>query len=410
MVGEILTSISDVLGRKTIHPFPARMAPMIALEALGESREPLRILDPMVGSGTVVAVAQASGHNALGFDTDPLAALLARVWTTPIDRDVLLEKAAIVLKRAQKTFADLALREAYPKDADDESRKFIRYWFDGRARRELASLSISIGRIQNEQIRDVLWCAFSRLIITKQAGASRAMDLSHSRPHRVFPRAQVLPFDGFARAAAIVIENCPHVSTEVGPTPTIRVGDARLLPVDSDSIDVVITSPPYLNAIDYMRSSKFSLIWMGHSVSGVRAIRSNIVGTEVSMSAGLRTLEVRNAVDGMGDLSELSSRNQGILERYLHDMNLVMKEISRVVRPGGRAVFVIGDSSLRGTFIRNSIALRILGEQAGLEFTEQSTRELPPNRRYLPPPSSGKAGSSFQTRMRREVVLTFRAK
>ena len=88
-----MTTIFDILGRKPIHPFPARMAPLIALDALGKNGTPLRVLDPMVGSGTVVAVAQASGHEALGFDTDPLAVLVARVWTTPIHLEVISEKA-----------------------------------------------------------------------------------------------------------------------------------------------------------------------------------------------------------------------------------------------------------------------------------------------------------------------------
>lgn len=385
------------------------MAPLIALDALGTNGTPLRVLDPMVGSGTVVAVAQTSGHRALGFDTDPLAVLVARVWTTPIHPEAISEKARIVRKRAQCIFADLPLRNAYPRDADDESRKFIRYWFDGRARRQLASLATTIARVRDQQVRDVLWCAFSRLIITKQAGASRAMDLSHSRPHRTFERAQLLPFDGFLKAASVVAKNCPHDPTDITSKSTVQIGDARFLPVESDSVDVVITSPPYLNAIDYLRSSKFSLVWMGHSVSRIRSIRSNNVGTEISMLASLRTREVHRAMEGLGDLSGLSSRHQGILERYLHDMNLVLQEVSRVLRPTGRAVFVIGDSTLRGTFIRNSNALRILGEQAGLISTHQVTRELPPNRRYLPPPSLKKAGSNLQSRMRTEVVLTFHA-
>ena len=46
-------TIFETLGRSPIHPFPARMAPGIALDALGQSKTPLRVLDPMAGSGTV---------------------------------------------------------------------------------------------------------------------------------------------------------------------------------------------------------------------------------------------------------------------------------------------------------------------------------------------------------------------
>src|SRR5207237_5625242 len=92
-------TILEILGRSPIHPFPARMAPGIALEALGESRRQLRVLDPMAGSGTVLAVARSKGHRAIGIDLDPLAVLLAGVWTRTVDAERVNEKAAEVLSR-----------------------------------------------------------------------------------------------------------------------------------------------------------------------------------------------------------------------------------------------------------------------------------------------------------------------
>src|SRR5882672_339981 len=106
-------TILETLGRGPIHPFPARMAPGIALEALGETKESLRVLDPMVGSGTVLAVARAKGHRAFGVDLDPLAVLLADVWTRTVDAERVLGKAAEILERARKTFDLLTARQAY---------------------------------------------------------------------------------------------------------------------------------------------------------------------------------------------------------------------------------------------------------------------------------------------------------
>src|SRR5438046_9745858 len=56
----------EILGRNPIHPFPARIAPGIALEALGKADTGLRVLDPMAGSGTVLAVPRATGHPTTG--------------------------------------------------------------------------------------------------------------------------------------------------------------------------------------------------------------------------------------------------------------------------------------------------------------------------------------------------------
>ncbi len=199
MIQSSKKTIYEILGRDPVHPFPARMAPGIALEALGDTKTPLRVLDPMMGSGTVLAVARSKGHRAIGVDIDPLAVLISKVWTTPVEKEEVRKKALDVLKRARAVFSTLLTRDAYPWNADRETKQFVRYWFDGYARRQLASLATVIRRVRNEAVRNVLWCSFSRLIIVKQSGASLAMDLAHSRPHRSFDRARRSHFGGFSR-------------------------------------------------------------------------------------------------------------------------------------------------------------------------------------------------------------------
>ena len=238
-----------ILGRDSVHPFPARMAPGIALEEVAKSERPLRVLDPMSGSGTVLAVARSMGHRAIGFDIDPLAVLVSRVWTTAIDLEAVRAMASTVLDRARRVFASIPKRDAYPRESDVETRRFVRYWFDDYARMQVASLATAIHRVRDDQVRDALWCAFSRLIITKQAGASLAMDLSHSRPHRSFERAPIKPFHKFLSAVDRVVENCIDRRTRSrGPATRVSEGDARDLALDDGSIDLVLTSPPYLNA------------------------------------------------------------------------------------------------------------------------------------------------------------------
>lgn len=401
-------TILEAVGRSPIHPFPARMAPGIALEALGESDKPLRVLDPMTGSGTVLAVARAKGHRAFGVDMDPLAVLLAGVWTRTVDPDLVNDKAAEVLDRAKTTFGLLPSGQAYPANSDDETRKFIRYWFDDYARRQLAALSKAISRTHNDTIRDVLWSGFSRIIITKSAGASLAMDLAHSRPHREFTRAPVKPFNRFISAVQTVVSNCPQSGSGcLGPSAVVRQGDARKLKIDDGSIDLVLTSPPYLNAIDYMRCSKFSLVWMGHTVSQLRRIREKSVGTEASTAEALDAPWVKSLIKELGLKPALSSRDHALLAQYVFDMGHALSEVTRVLRGGGRAVYVVGDSTVRGTFIRNSSIVAVLAEQRGLTLHSRQSRALPANRRYLPPPRRTESTASLDSRMRREVILVF---
>ncbi len=401
-------TILETLGRSPIHPFPARMAPGIALDALGESKTSLKVLDPMAGSGTVVAVARANGHMALGVDFDPLAVLLASVWTRTVDARRVNDKAAEILDRAKEALGLLPSRLAYPAGSDDETRKFIRYWFDSYARRQLTALSGAIRRIHDEATRDVLWCGFSRLIITKQAGASLAMDLSHSRPHRAFARAPVLPFDHFIAAVQTVVgSGLQRRLGKVGPRAIVKRGDARRLDLCDGSIDLVLTSPPYLNAIDYMRCSKFSLVWMGYTVGELRQIRGESVGTEASSRQAVKADWVQELIKQLKLKPALANRDQALLATYVWDMDLTISEVSRVLRMSGRAVYVVGDSTIRGTFVRNSAIVTAVAERHGLILHSSHSRALPENRRYLPPPKRDLVGSAMNGRMRREVILEF---
>jgi SAM-dependent methyltransferase len=401
-------NIYDILGRNPIHPFPARMAPGIALEALGNGAKSLRVLDPMAGSGTVLAVARSKGHKAIGFDLDPLAVLLAGVWTQTIKADSVRNKALEVLSRAMERFDLLSPAEAFPVGCDEETKAFLLYWFDDNARRQLTSLAEAIGRVHDKTVRRVLWSAFSRLIITKTAGASLAMDLSHSRPHRRFHTAPVEPFDRFLLAVETVVVNCPKSGAGmVGPAAVVKRGDARKLAIRKGSIDLVLTSPPYLNAIDYMRCSKFSLVWMGYSVGEIRKIRGESVGAEVSLKEALNADWVTDIIAKLELEPMLSTRNYALLARYTWDMGHALAEASRVLKRGGRAVYVVGDSTIRGTFVRNSEIVALVGKRNGLSIDSRHCRALPANRRYMPPPKSILFGGGMDARMREEVVLAF---
>ena len=383
------------------------MAPGLALEMLSDCERSLRVLDPMCGSGTVIAVAQANGHQAIGIDIDPLAVLISKVWTTPIDPDSINATSLTVLENARGALDKATLLQTYPKNSDHETRDFIDFWFDEKSRCQLASLAWAIDEVKDETIRDVLWCAFSRLIITKSSGVSLAMDLSHSRPHRVYERAPVNPFDKFAKAAERVAKNCVNIDLWTNrPNPRVTEGDARALEIKDSSIDLVLTSPPYLNAIDYIRCSKFSLAWMGYRTANARELRSKLVGAEIGRGVD-NDVEIRTVLNQLDLKPQLAARQHSILVRYIADMRHVVRETARVLVKHGRAVFVIGDNTIRGTVIRNSLIIRSVAELSGLTLIRQRVRELPANRRYLPPPTRRSKLAPLSKRMRREVVMSF---
>lgn len=392
---------------RPIHPFPARMASSVIWNKLPRTKRPLRVLDPMAGSGTTIVVARAKGHRAIGFDRDPLAVLLAQAWCMHIDRDALEAAARRVLGRARARWRQIPMSKAYPQGADKETRKFVRFWFDKTNRRQLAALSQAISRLRDKQVRLILWCAFSRLIITKQSGASLAMDVSHSRPHRVYDKAPIQAVNKFMGIVKDIVKSSPFKLGKnlLLPKAQVKEGDARKLPLVANCMDMVITSPPYLNAIDYLRGHKLSLVWMGYKISKLRKLRATSVGAEISQGGDPEEERVANVLKEMGEVHRLSNKLKGMLANYVRDMDDVISEISRVLVPKGKAIFAIGDSTMRGIFIRNSRALIHLAESHGLKLISKRSRALPASRRYLPPPSLKISGAKLQSRMRREVIL-----
>lgn len=397
---------------RPIHPFPARMAPAIAIgELQAYDGSSLAVLDPMAGSGTTVVHAKMLGHRARGFDIDPLAVITANAWCTSMPASSFNAAAESVLNGARKRLRTVRARDAYPVNADDETKEFARYWFHLYARKQLRALSEAILRVDRRSVRNLLWTAYSRMIITKSNGVSLAMDVSHSRPHRVYDKSPSLPFTSFPRAVEYICRSSPflwncRLDMKSRPPAILSPGDARRLPTRSQSVDIVITSPPYLNAIDYLRCSKFALVWMSHAVSEIRRTRSISIGAEVGRKTyGSNGLEWRGAIDRW---NELPARWQHILYRYVCDMTETLREVRRVLKPGGSAVFVVGDSMIKGVLISNSTIISTLAEGTGLRVMGTKVRPLEPSRRYLPPPTSHSAGDALTRRMRNETIIRLR--
>jgi hypothetical protein len=168
-------------------------------------------------------------------------------------------------------------------------------------------------------------------------------------------------------------------------------------------VDYVLTSPPYLNAIDYMRGHRLSLIWLGYKIAVLRNIRSNTIGIE----RGPDTVrpDINGARETLGDISTLCTRSRAMIDRYICDVQAMMSEIVRVLVPGKRATLVVGNSCIRGVFINNAKLAQHAAKKAGLTLIKLHERCLPQNRRYLPTTVDG----TLSKRMRTETVLTFRS-
>lgn len=387
------------MGARTIHPFPARMAPDIAIDHLDsiEGESELVVLDPMCGSGTVLAAAADRGHAARGFDVDPLAVLMSSVATRAVDTMQVVAEAERICARARASSVD------DPRWDDAETQKFAEYWFAATQRAQLNRLSRELDEVSDEAVRQALQVALSRIIVTKAPKASLAADTSHSRPHRVATESSYDVYRGFEGSVASLKKLLDQRSA-AGQVRVSR-GDARALDLPDASVDLIITSPPYLNAIDYLRGHKMSLIWFGHTIPDLRKIRSNSIGAERALDG-----EALKQVDDMVSFIENAANDPSKLPlativRYAHDLTLFSRELHRVCREGAEVVTVIGNSTLRGNYIQNDVLVRQAYEGAGFSLRDRTERELPESKRYLPMRTTN-ADSSMAKRMRTEVVLT----
>lgn len=383
------------------------MAPDIALNACGNLPRGSIVLDPMCGSGTTLRVALEQGLVPIGSDLDPLAVLISKVNTTPLNSAVCERVAQLVVDFAkQLPPAPNAISLPWI-DHDDETNSFISFWFAKQQIDQLRRLVYSINEVcksEDESIINFLKVALSRIIVTKEMKASLARDTSHSRPHRVSLINDYDCYQGFLLSVKQLTKRIPqNPSTHQAD---VSVSDARVLrKVEDATVDAVITSPPYLNAIDYMRGNKMSLVWFGYKISDLRQVRGENIGAEKRLKTQPNKDYLEKTVAAMDFYHDLNVKQQNMFKRYVSDIYEMMNEVARVLKKDGKAILVVGNSCLKGVFIKNTDAVISAAKANGLSLniSETHEREIPENHRYLPINTA----AHLAKRMRTETVLSF---
>ena len=384
--------------RKHVHPFPARMAPEIALAKIDTLTKPgATVLDPMCGSGTVVRLAAEHGRVGIGVDLDPLAVIITRTACHPGWAKNLVERAEAVLERARR----LSGKRPDWVARDQETREFVDYWFAPEQAEDLSRIARVL--IDAPRRDDPLRVAFSRMIVTKERGASLARDTSHSRPHKVDKPNDYDVFVEFVKSAKklVTLIDSPGIEHR----PKIRRDDARSLAfLEPESIDLCLTSPPYLNAIDYLRGHKMTLVWMGWTASAVRELRGESVGVERAVEK-VKPEVASIAEAAVPRMADLPPRRQGMVLRFTHDMDRLARSLARVTKRGGHLVMVVADSQLKGVPISNADICAGAATNNGFKLVTRDERVLPAQHRYLPPPTA--STGTLATRMKHEIIFTF---
>jgi hypothetical protein len=416
-----------------LHAFAAKCPPQVARWGIERYSSPGEtVLDPMAGSGTALVEARLLGRSAVGLDLDPIARLVSRVKATPLDAarldpacDRLVRDVTLACAAWDAAHPDPAAVAAapYPREARGLER-----WFQPRVAGHLARVKAAIAAQDVDGgTRVYFWAALSSLIIARTSVAN-AWDLVHSRHHyREHPAPPDVPgllrqrLRTMGRMMADFQERCgasPADAAGAGTTTRCDVlaADARALPLRDASVDLVFTSPPYCNALDYTRAHTFGVAWLGdvlgttvpdyvrlgrHYVGSDRAPRARAVAPLPG-----RTPVVHRLVRQIG----ASDAKKGLVVRhYFHDMWTVLGEIARVLRPKRHAVLVVCPSHIRSVAVPTHEVLfelaRAVPPVDGYRLVADGLveRQISERRRVMP-----YLQDKFGPRMEQEYVVVLR--
>ena len=388
-----------------LHAFAAKFPPQLPRAFIRGLTNPGDIvLDPMMGSGTAVVEALLEGRRAIGLDIDPLALRLSQAKTTPLDPETVQRAGHRAISRATALLADRGrLDRELTTRFDKTTKAFIDYWFVPRTQRELMGLLLAIRGVTDELTRRFLELTFSSIIVTKSGGVSRARDLAHSRPHLDPAKVPKNAIEQFAVRLRRNIDSISELKSN-GVLCAPMAADARCMPIADQSVNLIVTSPPYANAIDYMRAHKFSLVWFGELIQHLSRLRSEYIGSERRDEQEYAQLPDR-AETVIGQLNELDSAKALILRKYFCEMRSVFSEMYRVLREDAAAIVVVGTSVMRGFDVQTQYCLAAIAARLGFDVVGVAPRAMDRNKRMMPARFGRKTDSMIEQRMHEEYVI-----
>jgi DNA modification methylase len=397
-----------------LHAFPAKFPPQLPrLFIQGLTTPGEVVLDPMAGSGTTLVESIHSQRHGLGFDIDPLAVLISNVKTTRLELDSvqLIQLGEQVVGRAERAMS--TKRENVQRDLylsfDEGTTAFLDYWFERETQLELMALKNEINRVTNHSVRHFLELTLSAIIITKSGGVSLAWDLAHTRPHKLKQGVSKIPRSALHEFRKRLRRNIASSSTlaRSDVSAKVELGNAQTLAIKSGSIDLYFTSPPYAsNAIDYMRASKFGLVWLGYTITQLTKLRAKCIGGESVRDFDMEELPSRTR-EVIERITAKNSKRGSALKRYYSEMTRVLRETHRVLKSDRAAVFVVGSAMMGGIDSLAQDCLAEIGSGVGFELVDIGIRRLDRNRRMLPVTEVRKENSQIENRMHQEYVLGF---
>lgn len=354
------------------HSYPARVDPRTArrlIEGLAHSRG--TVLDPFCGSGTVLVEARLAGLRAFGVDANPLAIELTWLKVRGTSR----EERAQILEGARRVAAHAEDRRATKAGATRRYGPEDVALFDPHVLLELDGLKEGLRRERNPETQRALALVLSSILIkvSRRTGDS-ARGMAKKRLASGYPiRLFLAKTEELARRLEAFSSLLPRNT----PPPAVRVGDARRLEgIPDESVETIVTSPPYAGTYDYLAHHEARLRWLDMEAS-------DFADTEIGARRHFTALPFREA-----------------LTRWDAEFSAALLAMRRVLQPKGAAVLVLGDSAAGSRPIFADRTVERLAPRTGLEVTAIASQGRP----HFHEPTTG----AFSQLPRREHAILLR--
>jgi DNA modification methylase len=329
-----------------------------------------RVLDPFAGSGTVLVSAKMKGIDAIGVDLAPLMSFMTRV-KTEWDLDT---------KEVKRQLDTLV----WNQELELGSPPFLKRWkshFDERVLRNLLILKQSILDVTEPKIRDLFRLAFASILVDC-SNLKRSPSLGYDRKKEVENEA---PFVLFRQKVHDMIDDLVYVQEKVHGYVEMISGDSRLVQYEPESIDIAITSPPYVNGLDYVINYKIEMAWldMVESYEDLSHLKDAMVACDNVSRSIIRNFSERSDIYEDEWVEEIAGRiahritskegyrrkdMHNVVRKYFDDVYHVFKNVYEGLKSGARFAIVIGDSLIAGVYIPADLILARIGRDIGFEI------------------------------------------
>jgi DNA modification methylase len=358
------------------HRYPAKFIPQLAARLISDfSAEGALVVDPFMGSGTALVEAKLHRRPSVGVDINPVAYLVTKAKVTPIE-PVRLRSAIASLEKSLREHEQPSLFILRERLEETLVEQRLDYWFPPNVKSELIRLHGAIENLPDEDLRYFFRCALSHILKPCSWWLNRSV-----KPTRDFKKRIPSPIQTFFQHVRRMESGNQQFWDLLRRNNALDVpakpycADARQLPLPSESAQLIVTSPPYVTSYEYADLHQLTVLWY-RTATDLREFRRQFIGTASCDGKPVFTgSQIAEAI--VTALEERNKKKAHEVAVYFTEMRECFIEMWRVLKRGGYACIVIGNTRLCGVEILNA---QVFVEQMlslGFELHQVILREIP---------------------------------